>query len=136
MKGIWNWLQMAIAASGGFLGWLLGGWDGFLYALVTFVVIDYISGVLAAIVEKKLSSEIGFLGIAKKVFVFMLVAVGHIIDRYIIGEGSVLRTAIIFFYCSEEGISIIENAGRIGLPISQKLKDVFNQLKDNGSDNQ
>ena len=136
MKGIWNWLQMAIAASGGFLGWLLGGWDGFLYALVTFVVIDYISGVLAAIVEKKLSSEIGFLGIAKKVFVFMLVAVGHIIDRYIIGEGSVLRTAIIFFYCSEEGISIIENAGRIGLPIPQKLKDVLNQLKDNGSDNQ
>ena len=129
MKGIWNWLQMAIAASGGFLGWLLGGWDGFLYALVTFVVIDYISGVLAAIVERKLSSEVGFKGIAKKVFVFMLVAVGHIIDKYIIGEGSVLRTATIFFYCSEEGISIIENAGRIGLPIPQKLKNILEQLK-------
>lgn len=136
MKGIWNWLQMAIAAIGGFLGWLMGGWDGFLYALVVFVTIDYISGVLAAIVERKLSSEIGFRGIFKKVFIFMLVAVGHIIDRYIIGEGSVLRTAIIFFYCSEEGISIIENAGRIGLPIPQKLKNILEQLKSKGGGDQ
>jgi toxin secretion/phage lysis holin len=129
MKDIINLTQIVFTAIGGFLGWLLGGWDGFLYALVVFVTVDYISGVLAAIVEKKLSSEIGFRGIAKKVLIFMLVAVGHIIDKYIIGEGSVIRTATIFFYCSEEGISIIENASRIGLPIPQKLKDVLEQLK-------
>ena len=136
MKGIWNWLQMAIAAIGGFLGWLMGGWDGFLYALVVFVTIDYISGVLAAIVERKLSNEVGFKGIAKKVFVFMLVAVGHIIDKCIIGEESIIRTAIVFFYCSEEGISIIENAARIGLPIPQKLKNILEQLKSKGSGEQ
>ena len=136
MKGIWNWLQMTIAAIGGFLGWLMGGWDGFLYTLVAFVTIDYISGVLAAIVEKKLSSEVGFKGIFKKVLIFMLVAVGHIIDRYIIGEGSVLRTDIIFFYCSEEGISIIENAARIGLPIPHNLKNILEQLKSKGGGDQ
>jgi len=129
MKDIINTLQVAFAAIGGFLGWFLGGWDGFIYALVVFIIIDYITGLMAAAVEKKLSSDIGFRGILKKVLIFMLVGIGHIIDKNLIGDGSVLRTAVIFFYISNEGISIIENAGRIGLPVPQKLKDILEQLK-------
>lgn len=125
----WQAIQTAFAAMGGWLGWLLGGWDGFLYALVAFVVLDYLTGLMAAVVEKKLSSEVGFRGIFKKILIFMLVGVGHIIDRQIIGDGSVLGTAVIFFYISNEGISVVENAGRIGLPIPQKLKAVLEQLK-------
>ncbi|MPN30608.1 hypothetical protein SDC9_178079 [bioreactor metagenome] len=129
MKDIMNTVQIIFAAIGGWLGWLLGGWDGFLYALVAFVVTDYLTGLMAAAVEKKLSSEVGFRGIFKKILIFMLVGIGSILDRQIIGDGSVLRTAVIFFYISNEGISIIENAGRIGLPIPQKLKDILEQLK-------
>lgn len=125
----WQAIQTAFAGLGGWIGWLLGGWDGFLYALVAFVVLDYLTGLMAAAVEKKLSSEVGFRGIFKKILIFMLVGVGHIIDRQIIGDGSVLRTAVIFFYISNEGISVVENAGRIGLPIPQKLKAVLEQLK-------
>jgi toxin secretion/phage lysis holin len=129
MKDIMNTVHIIFAAIGGWLGWLLGGWDGFLYALVAFVMIDYLTGLMAAAVEKKLSSEVGFRGIFKKILIFMLVGIGSILDRQIIGDGSVLRTAVIFFYISNEGISIIENAGRIGLPIPQKLKDILEQLK-------
>ena len=126
---IWQWIQTAFTVLGAWLGWFLGGLDGFLYALVAFVVIDYITGLMASATEKKLSSEVGFRGILKKVLIFMLVGVGHILDAYIIGDGSVLRTAVIFFYISNEGISILENAGRIGLPIPEKLKGILEQLK-------
>ena len=128
MKEIWNWSQVVIAAIGGWLGYFLGGWDGFLYALVAFVVIDYVTGLMCAVLEKKLSSEVGFRGIFKKVLIFSLVAIGHIIDQSVIGEGSVIRTAEIFFYLSNEGISIIENTAIIGLPVPQKLKDILEQL--------
>lgn len=128
MKEIWNWSQVVIAAIGGWLGYFLGGWDGFLYALVAFVVIDYVTGLMCAVLEKKLSSEVGFRGIFKKVLIFSLVAIGHIIDQSVIGEGSVIRTAVIFFYLSNEGISIIENTAIIGLPVPQKLKDILEQL--------
>jgi len=134
MKDIWNASQLAITAIGGWLGWVLGGLDGFLYALVAFVVTDYLTGLMAAAVEKKLSSEIGFKGIFRKVLIFMLVGIGHILDARVIGDGSVLRTAVIFFYISNEGISIIENAGRIGLPIPQKLKAILEQLKTKGDE--
>jgi toxin secretion/phage lysis holin len=134
MKDIWNASQLAITAIGGWLGWVLGGWDGFLYALVTFVLTDYLTGLMAAAVEKKLSSEIGFKGIFRKVLIFMLVGIGHILDARVIGDGSVLRTAVIFFYISNEGISIIENAGRIGLPIPAKLKDILVQLHSRSED--
>ena len=132
MKEIWNWTQLSLAALGGFLGWFLGGVDGFLYALVAFIATDYITGVMCAIVERVLSSEIGYRGIFKKVLIFALVGVAHIIDQNIIGDGSVIRTAVIFFYLSNEGISIIENATRLGLPIPEKLRDVLEQLKDGG----
>ena len=124
-------MQCVFAAIGGALGAVLGGWDGFLYALIAFVVIDYLTGVLVAILNHKLSSSVGFHGIVKKVVIFFLVAVAHIIDAYIIQNGSVIRTVVIFFYLSNEGISILENVSLLGLPVPQKLKDVLEQLKDN-----
>jgi toxin secretion/phage lysis holin len=130
MKNFIEAAQYAFAALGGALGAVMGGFDGFLYALVVFVVVDYITGLMAAAVEKKLSSEVGFKGIFKKVVIFSLVAVGHIVDTNIIGEGSVLRTAVIFFYLSNEGISILENAARTGLHIPEKLKAVLEQLRE------
>lgn len=130
MKEIWNWIQVAIAAAGGWLGYFLGGWDGFLYALLAFVVIDYVTGIMCAVLDKKLSSEVGFRGIFKKVLIFSLVAIGHIIDKSVIGDGSVIRTAVIFFYLSNEGVSILENSSKIGLPIPEKLKDVLFQLRE------
>ncbi len=133
MKEFVNVIECGFAAMGGYLGWALGGFDGFLYALIAFVAVDYLTGLMAAAVEKKLSSEAGFKGIFKKVVIFCLVAVGHIVDRHIIHAGSALRTAMIFFYLSNEGISILENASRIGLPVPEKLKAVLEQLREEKS---
>src|SRR5574344_2027323 len=130
MKEFWNVIQVAFAAIGGWLGWFMGGCDSLLYALIAFVVVDYITGVMCAVVDKKLSSAVGFKGIFKKVLIFALVGVANILDVNVIGTGSVLRTAIIFFYISNEGVSLIENAGHRGLPIPTKLKDVLAQLHD------
>ena len=130
MKEFWTAIQVAFAAVGGWLGWFLGGCDGLLIALLAFVVIDYITGVMCAVVDKKLSSAVGFKGIFKKILIFALVGVGHILDTMVIGTGSVLRTAVIFFYLSNEGISLIENAGHLSLPIPAKLKAVLEQLHD------
>ena len=134
MRDIWSFIQVGFAAVGGWLGYFLGGMDGFIYALITFVVVDYITGLMCAVLDKKLSSEIGFQGIFKKILIFSLVAIGHIIDKNVIGDGSVIRTAVIFFYLSNEGISILENAAHIGLPIPQKLKDVLGQLHNKGDE--
>lgn len=130
MKELWNYIQLVFTAIGGWLGWFLGGCDGLLYALLAFVVIDYLTGVLCAIADQKLSSAIGFRGICKKVVIFVLVGVGHILDTQIIGSGSILRTAVIFFYLSNEGVSLLENASHLGLPIPTKVKDVLKQLHD------
>ena len=130
MKQIWNGIQVAFTALGGFLGWFLGGMDGFLYALIAFVVIDYITGVMCAIINKQLSSEVGFKGIFRKVLIFLLVGIANIIDVQVIGTGAVLRTAVIFFYISNEGVSLLENAGHLGLPIPEKIKTVLEQLHD------
>ena len=130
MKEIWTWIQLLLAAIGGWLGWFLGGADGFLYALIVFVAIDYITGVMCAIVDHKLSSEVGFKGICKKVLIFMMVGIGNIIDVQVLGQAGVLRTAVIFFYLSNEGVSMLENAGHLGLPIPTKLKEVLEQLHD------
>ena len=128
MREFWNTIQLIFTAVGGWLGWFLGGCDGLLYALIAFVVIDYITGVMCAIADKKLSSAVGFKGICKKVLIFALVGGGHILDAFVIGSGSVLRTAIIFFYLSNEGVSLVENCAHLGLPVPQKLKDVLEQL--------
>ena len=130
MKQIWSGIQIAFTALGGFLGWFLGGMDGFLYALIAFAVIDYITGVLCAISDKTLSSEVGFKGICRKVLIFTLVGIGNIVDVYVLGETGVLRTAVIFFYLSNEGVSLLENAAHLGLPIPEKLKEVLEQLHD------
>lgn len=134
MKEIWNFAQIIITTIGGFVGWYLGGVDGFVYTLIVLVVADYITGVMCAVADKKLNSTVGFVGIAKKVLIFILVGVGHIIDSYIIGDGGVLRTAVIFFYCSNEGVSLLENAAHLGLPVPQKLKEVLAQLHDRKDD--
>lgn len=128
MKEFWTSIQLVFTAIGGWLGYYLGGFDGLLYALVAFVVCDYITGVMGAVSDKKLSSAIGFKGIARKILIFILVGIGHLLDTHIIGNGSVLRTAVIFFYLSNEGLSLIENATHLGLPVPEKLKAVLAQL--------
>lgn len=130
MKEFWNTMQVVFAAVGAWLGYFLGGCDGLLIALVVFAVVDYITGVMCAINDKKLSSEVGFRGICRKVLIFFLVGVANILDVQVIGTGSVLRTAIIFFYLSNEGVSLVENAAHLGLPVPEKLKAVLEQLHD------
>lgn len=109
---------------------VLGGWDGLLSALVLFMIVEYLTQILVAIRNKKVSSEIGFCGIAKKVTIIFLVAVGNVIDVLISQNGSIIRTSVIFFYLSNEGIVILENVAILGLPIPQKLKDILEKLKD------
>ena len=130
MKEFWNMIQIIFTAVGGWLGYFLGGCDGLLIALVVFAITDYITGVMCAIADKKLSSEIGFKGICRKVIIFMLVGIAHVLDVNVIATGSVLRTAVIFFYLSNEGVSLLENAAHLGLPVPEKLKDVLEQLHD------
>ena len=130
MKEFWNTVQMVFAAIGGWLGYFLGGCDGLLYALIAFVVIDYITGVMCAVADKKLSSEVGFKGICRKVLIFLLVGIANILDVQVIGSGSVLRTAAIFFYISNEGVSLLENAAHLGLPVPDRIKTVLEQLHD------
>ena len=128
MKEFWTTIQVVFAGIGGWLGWFLGGCDGLLYALLAFVVIDYITGIMCAVVDKKLSSNVGFRGIFRKVLIFVMVGIGNLIDTQLIGSGEALRTAVIFFYISNEGVSLLENAAHIGLPIPDKMKDVLAQL--------
>lgn len=130
MKDFWELCRGAFTAVGGWLGWFLGGGDGLLYALVVFMAIDYVTGVLCAILDHRLSSAVGFRGLAKKVLILLLVGVGHALDAWVIGSGAVIRTAVLFFYISNEGVSLLENAAHLGLPIPQRLKLVLEQLHD------
>ena len=130
MKRVWAMIQIVLAAVGGSVGWFLGGCDGLLRALVIFIAVDYATGVMCAVADHRLSSEIGFRGICRKVLIFVLVGVGHVIDESVIGSGSMLRTAVLFFYLSNEGISLLENAAHLGLPVPERLKDVLEQLHD------
>ena len=130
MKEFWSMVQLVFTGIGGWLGYFLGGCDGLILALLLFVVADYITGIMCAIADKKLSSEVGFKGICRKVLIFMLVGIANVLDVQVIGNGSILRTAVIFFYLSNEGISLLENAAHLGLPIPEKLKKVLEQLHD------
>lgn len=130
MKDVWNVAQVVFVAVGGGIGWFFGELDGFFYALLAFVVIDYLTGVMCAIADRSLSSEVGFREIFRKVLIFVMVGAGHILDAQVIGSGDALRTAVIFFYISNEGVSLLENAAHIGLPVPEKLKDVLAQLHD------
>lgn len=128
MKEFWNVIQLAFAAIGGWLGWFLGGCDGLLYVLIAFSVTDYITGVMCAVADRKLSSAIGFRGICRKIIIYLMVGIAHMLDAYVIGNGSVLRTAAIFFYLSNEGVSLVENAAHLGLPVPMKIKKILEQL--------
>ena len=130
MKEFWAMCQFVFTAVGGWLGWFPGGCDGLLFTLFVFVLADYITGFMCAIADKKLSSEVGFRGIMRKVIIFLLVGIAQMVDINVIRNGSVLRTAVIFFYLSNEGVSVLENAAHLGLPVPEKLKDVLEQLHD------
>ena len=130
MKEFWNTMQFIFAVLGGWLGYFLGGCDGLLIALVAFVSIDYVTGVMCAISDKDLSSRVGFKGICRKILIFALVGVANLIDVQVIQTGSILRTAVVFFYLSNEGVSLLENVAHLGLPIPKKLKAVLEQLHD------
>ena len=125
---IWTKLQIAITGLGGWLGYVLGGLDGLLIALVVFITIDYVTGIMCAVVDKKLSCEVGFKGIFKKVLILMLVGIANVIDVHVVGTGSALRGATVCFYLSNEGLSILENTVHLGLPVPEKLKEVLSQL--------
>ena len=125
---IWAKIQIAITALGGWLGYFLGGLDGLLVALLVFVALDYVTGVMCAISDHKLSSAVGFRGICRKMVILMLVGIGHILDVHVVGTGSALRTAVICFYLSNEGISLLENASHLGLPVPDRLKAVLEQI--------
>ena len=133
---IWTKIQIAVTALGGWLGYFLGGLDGLLIALIVFAALDYLTGVMCAIADKTLSSAVGFKGVARKVLIFALVGVGHILDTHVVGTGSALRTAIICFYLSNEGVSLLENASHLGLPVPERLKAVLEQLHGRSEDDE
>ena len=125
---IWAKLQLAISAIGGWLGYFLGGVDGLMTALIIFMVTDYVTGLMCAIVDKQLSSRVGFKGLFKKMLIVILVGIAHIVDMHVVGTGEALRSAVICFYLSNEGVSLLENAAHLGLPIPEKLKAILAQL--------
>ncbi len=132
---IWAKVQAAVAAIGGYLGYFVGGVDGLMTALIIFMVIDYITGLLCAVADKKLSSTVGFKGICKKVLIILLVGAAHIVDLHVVGNGNALRSAVLCFYLSNEGVSLLENAAHLGLPIPDKFKMVLEQLHDRDDKN-
>lgn len=134
MDNITKIVKGAAMAIGGAIGWFIGNLDGTIYTLLAVVIIDYLTGVTCAIINKELSSKIGFKGIAKKMFIFLLVGIAHLFDVNILHTGETLRTATIFFFIANEGISILENAISLGLPIPNKLKNVFEKMKDEDAD--
>lgn len=134
MDYVIHYCKLFFAFAGGILGCSFGGFDSLIYALMAFVAIDYITGILLAIHNKKISSEVGYKGIIKKFLIFLIVSMGNIIDNYIFGTGSTLRTLIIMFYLANEGFSILENAGQLGVPIPKKLKDAIQKLNSSNDD--
>lgn len=128
MNNLIDYGKLIAAFLGAVLGWFFGELDALLYALITFIIIDYITGIMLAIKNKSLSSEVGYKGIIKKILILIIVSMGNIMDHDILNTGTTLRTLIIMFYLANEGISILENAGQLGLAIPQKLKDAIQKL--------
>ena len=130
MRDFWTMMKTAFAAVGAWLGYFLGGNDGLLYALLVFVIVDYITGVMCAIEDRKLSSAVGFRGLCRKVLTFLLVGIAQVLDVHVLNQPGVLRTAVIFWAIANNGLSILENAAHLGLPVTEQLKDVLEQLHD------
>ena len=130
MENILKVIKLTLSAIGGLVGYFIGDLDGFLTALIFLMVIDYITGIMVAVIERKLSSRIGAKGIFKKLLMFMMVAIAHVVDKDILHTNEALRTATIFFYLANEGLSIFENSLKLGLPVPDKLKDIFLQLQE------
>ena len=128
MRAIWIAIQSGLATIGSAAATFLGGWDGIVFALIIFVAVDYLTGVIRAAYEKKLASRICWRGAVKKAMTFVIVGVGHTIDAHIIGGGTFVRDAVILFFIGSEGISLLENAAVIGLPLPPKLKAILAQL--------
>ena len=128
MKEFWNVIKVALAAVGAWLGYFLGGSDGLLYALLVFVIVDYLTGVMCAIEDRKLSSAVGFGGLCRKVLTFLLVGIAQVLDVHVLNQPGVLRTAVIFWAIANNGLSILENAAHLGLPVPEQLKAVLEQL--------
>ncbi|MBH5299840.1 holin [Corynebacterium silvaticum] len=128
VKAIWVAIQTGLAGVGAAIAAFLGGLDGLIYALLAFVIADYVTGVLAAISERRVSSAIGFKGISRKIVIFALIGLAHLLDVHIIGTPGVLRTATILFYLSNEGISLVENATRLGLPIPAQMRGALDVI--------
>lgn len=134
MESVWSVIKGIVIAAWGYITWFFGGFDGVFITLCTFAVVDYLSGVIAAIIEKQLSSQIGAKGIARKFLMFLIVGIASILDSYVLGGNSPIREIVIVFYIANEGISIIENSARLGLPIPEKLLSILKQLKSKGDD--
>lgn len=129
MDKIFNALSLVMAAIGLWLGLFLGPFNGLLIALACFIVADYITGVASAVINKKMSSAVGFRGILRKVLILCIVGVANLLDVYVLKSGEMLRAMVIFFYIANEGLSILENAGECGLPIPKKIREVLAQLR-------
>lgn len=129
MSTVIEMVKAGIATIGGYIAWFLGGFDGILIALCIFALVDYLTGVIAAVIEKRLCSKVGFQGVAKKVLMFLMVGIAAVLDMYVLGGTSPVREVVIVFYIANEGISVIENSARLGLPIPKKLMAVLEQLK-------
>ena len=123
-------LRIAAAGIGGIATYIWGPWDALIIALVAMVAIDYITGIIKAAMQGKLSSLVGFKGLLKKVAIFLLVAVGVMVDKIIPATNEAVRSAVIFFYIANEGLSILENAGELGLPLPAALKKSLEKMKD------
>ena len=130
MDNVVDALRIAAAGIGGIVTYIWGPWDALIIALVAMVIIDYITGVIKAAVQGKLSSAVGFRGLLKKVAIFLLVAVGVMVDRVIPATNEAVRSAVIFFYIANEGLSILENAGELGLPLPAALKKSLEKMQD------
>lgn len=131
---ILEYIKLVFASIGSLIMWYIGGADGLIYALISFVTVDYVTGVAVAVMNRKLSSSVGFKGIARKVIIFLLIGVAHLVDTYVTNSNTLLRSAVCCYYIANEGISILENASLIGLPIPKKLREVLIQLKQKGDD--
>lgn len=134
MKDIILYAKLLIGYCGMIIGTFIGTTDVLLYTLIGFVAADYCSGVMNAIVAKNLNSHVAFKGLFRKVLIFLMVGIGNMLDRSLLGGTPTFRTAVIGFYITNEGLSLLENAAKLGLPVPKKIKDVLEQLKEDSAD--